>query len=61
MKFITLVALFATVSAINKNKRFPADVQDANPDFPTETHEMTPLTAHDNHQWSPVEKTGKIV
>ena len=60
MRF-TLIALLATASAINIRKRFPADVQDANPAFPTETHEMTPLTAHDNHQWAPNKVSHPIV
>ena len=49
MKSLSLFCLIALSSAVTLNKRFPADVQDANPAFPAETHEMTPLTSHDNH------------
>ena len=49
MKYLSLLCMVAVSSAVTLNKRFPADVQDANPAYPAETHEMTPLTAHDNH------------
>ena len=53
MKFSTFILLTASASALTLRRAFPADEKDANPKYPKDVHEMTPLTAHDNHTWGP--------